>query len=98
MAVKNFLSMIIPTRNRYERLVRTLKGLASQAARPEELIVVVAIDDPSEADRLSIAFKQSFETFCAVRASTVGAASQRNEGVRQAKGNLIGFCDDDVDF
>lgn len=93
-----YLSMVIPTRNRYVRLVKTLRGLAGQAIAPEEVVVVVASDDLGEDDRLSVEFSTSFINFSAVRAKETGAAVQRNQGVVQARGDLIGFCDDDVDF
>lgn len=90
--------MIIPTRNRYNRLVKTLNGLQRQASPPEEVIVVVASDSASECDRLSHQFGTSFRKFSAIVAAETGAAVQRNQGVTEARGSLIGFCDDDVDF
>jgi len=98
MQSRDSLSVIIPTKNRADRLVRTLESLANQAAAPEEVIVVVASDDPNESDQLAIRFEGRFESFSAIRASQVGAAAQRNQGFDQASGCLIGYCDDDVDF
>lgn len=92
------LSFVIPTRNRGERLRATLRGLAEQAQPPEEIIVVDGSDDVSDIERLKEEFARRFSTFIATRAEVCGAAVQRNQGVALANGELIGFCDDDIDF
>ena len=98
MNLRELLSVVIPTRNRYERLVRTLQGLAAQEAAPEQVIVVDASDDFASTEGLRRKFRDNFGDFIVIRANQVGAASQRNEGVAEASGSLIGFCDDDIDF
>ena len=98
MGENHSLSVIIPTRNRHDRLFKTLKSLAAQKFRPEEVIVVDASEDRTEPDRISRKFGASFEYFSAIHSARCGAAIQRNEGVASAQGELIGFCDDDIDF
>jgi GT2 family glycosyltransferase len=97
-AMSQALSFVIPTRNRHDRLVKTLRSLTNQNFRPEQVIVVDASDNFSEFDQLSREFSGCFEHFLIFRAAVCGAAIQRNEGVIRAYGGLIGFCDDDIDF
>lgn len=92
------LSLVIPTRNRRERLLQTLSSLACQSCGPEEVIVVDAGDDVTLPAQLTADWSSAFARFSAFRATQRGAAIQRNEGVAMATGNVIGFCDDDVDF
>jgi GT2 family glycosyltransferase len=91
------LSFVIPSRNRPERLRRTLGGLAGQAGAPDEVIVVDGSDDAGEAVRLEAEFSTRLAGLRAVRADRLGAAPQRNQGVALARGDLVGFWDDDVD-
>lgn len=92
------LSVVIPTRNRPKRLRLTLDGLAAQVQAPEEIVIVDASDDANEIVRLNAEYGMRFACFKAVRAAARGAAVQRNQGVALATGELIGFCDDDIDF
>jgi hypothetical protein len=92
------LSIVMPTRNRAHRLRRTLHGLAAQLAAPAEVLVVEGGDDPTEAARLEAEFGGTLPGFRAVKAELRGAAPQRNQGVALARGDVIGFCDDDLDF
>lgn len=91
--------MVIPTVNRVEVLKRTLQSLSGQSAQPAELIIVDGSKD--EDTRLfcqqhSISGLRSVLTWC--RAEVVGAASQRNQGVRTCSYRVIGFMDDDILF
>ncbi len=91
------LSLVIPSRNRPERLRRTLCGLADQMGGPDEVIIVDGSDDLGETARLEAEFGSRLSGFRAVRAERLGAAPQRNQGVALANGGFVGFWDDDVD-
>lgn len=93
------LSVVIPTWNRATVLRRTLESLAAQSAQPAQIILVDASGD------------QVTRSLCVERpvpglgaevvllaAQTPGAASQRNQGVRECRHTVIGFCDDDILF
>ena len=93
------LAVVIPTRNRAAALRRTLGSLASQSVQPAELVIVDASEDDNT--RLlclerSISGLQS--TIIWQAAETVGAAIQRNQGVRTSSQSVVGFFDDDILF
>jgi len=79
---------------------RTLDSLLEQGVLPAELIVV----DGSEDDvtrGVVVAFARSSKDLCKVsylRAETLGAAAQRNQGVAAATQPVIWFFDDDILF
>lgn len=93
------IAVVIPTRDRKTVLRRSLESLAAQSAHPAEIVVVDASDD------------ESSRTFCCSggiprltstvkwrAADTVGAATQRNLGIRYCSQPVIGFMDDDILF
>jgi cellulose synthase/poly-beta-1,6-N-acetylglucosamine synthase-like glycosyltransferase len=91
--------VVIPTRDRTPVLHRTLKSLASQSVQPAELIIVDASTDESTRSLCveeTVAHLLSTVSWC--RAESVGAASQRNQGVRDCSHPVIGFMDDDILF
>ena len=92
------LSFVIPTRNRGIRLRATLRSLAIQRTPPDEVVIVDASDDREEVARIEGEFALHFSRLIAACATQRGAAAQRNQGVALATGDLIGFCDDDIDF
>jgi glycosyltransferase involved in cell wall biosynthesis len=86
------LSLVIPTRNRAAILHRTLADIGRQSAQPEEIIVVHAADDLDTC----VASPELHAKVVHRRAATVGAASQRNEGLAACRCPVIGFFDDDI--
>ena len=89
------ISAVIPTHNRPDSLIRLLQSLEHQTIVPDEVIIVDSSDDPLRWDvvrnavpRLTIrGFRESIPSVCA----------QRNRGVREATGDYIFFCDDDME-
>ena len=95
------LSIIVPTRNRSELLLRCLQHLQQQSSGDLEVLVM---DDGSEATHrqaLQTAWPQLDARFRLIELSACGASlslgpsAVRNEGLRHAKGDLVAFCDDD---
>jgi GT2 family glycosyltransferase len=89
------VSVVIPTRDRPERLARCLEALANQTLPRHEFEVIVADDGSSEpvapvaksfGDRINVRV---------VRQGSRGPAAARNAGARQARGKLLAFTDDD---
>jgi GT2 family glycosyltransferase len=93
------VSVVIPTWNRAAVLRRTLESLAMQSSQPAQIILVDASQD------------QATQGLCVERwipglassvvwesAQTLGAASQRNQGVQSCRYAIIGFLDDDILF
>jgi glycosyltransferase involved in cell wall biosynthesis len=89
------ISAVIPTYNRRESLLRTLRSLALQTELPEEVIIVDASDDVrigiELTDRfpsLNVKYIRSLPSLCA----------QRNTGIRSAVSSHVFLCDDDLEF
>jgi len=93
------VTVVIPTRNRAGVLRRALESLAAQSAQPAEVIVVDASDDTSTRSFCADAPIPGLESAVSWQAAQVlGAASQRNDGVRAGSHSVIGFMDDDILF
>lgn len=93
-------SAVVPTRNRHEALGRTLDSLLKQEVLPAELIVVDGSEN-AETRRVVESFGERATCSCVVkylRAETLGAAVQRNQGVAVATQPVIWFFDDDILF
>ncbi|OAI50989.1 glycosyltransferase [Planctomycetaceae bacterium SCGC AG-212-F19] len=90
------VSAVIPTRNRPGPLERTLASLAEQSAQPHEIVVIDASDGPETARLCCRPFAALRSSVMYLPARTRGAAAQRNEGIRAASQDVIGFMDDDV--
>src|SRR5438105_3126712 len=89
-------SIVIPTFNRRDRLVRVLDALDRQTADPKSFEVVV-VDDGSKDGTFELVRDQrrAYE-IRAIRQENGGPARARNTGVDAASGELLIFIDDDV--
>ncbi len=87
------VSVIIPTRNRAELLLRAVHSVLSQRWTDLELIVV---DDASTDHTLEVLGRIADPRLRVVRREKNGrAAAARNAGLAIARGSLIAFQDDD---
>lgn len=91
------MSVVVPTCNRADRMVRLIDALAAQDfGEPFE---VVAVDDRSKDDTLQrlqkVAEAQPFALTVVPSEVNTGPAGARNRGWHLAKGELIAFTDDD---
>lgn len=91
------ISIVVPTRNRADRLRALLASLAEQDAPSFDVIVV---DNASEDDTLRVIGEADADLDAHIRAihlpQPMGPAIARNRGWRAAQGRLIVFTDDDV--
>ncbi|MBN9391128.1 MAG: glycosyltransferase family 2 protein [Chloroflexi bacterium] len=88
------LSVIIPTYNRYEYLLRTLAALENQTL-DRELYEIIVVDDGSKDDtRSKMAAYPGLKFFPMPRNG--GPAAARNQGVRLAQGKYVVFIGDDI--
>jgi glycosyltransferase involved in cell wall biosynthesis len=95
------ISVVIPTRNRAERLRSAIDSVRCQTRSPLEIIVV---DDGSEDETADLLRQMAAPNLREMAAPTLrvirneqqrGAGHARNLGVSAAQGNLLAFLDDD---
>lgn len=92
MAKTNLISVIIPAYNVEKTIKRCLKSVFEQKNVDYEVIVV----DDGSTDKTSEILKNTSMANCRVlRTKNNGAASARNVGIDNAKGNYICFVDAD---
>lgn len=87
------ISVIIPTFNRKELLLRTVGALLRQDFAPYEVIVVD--NGSSDGTPEAVAALGNAGVTC-VREAVRGPAAARNRGVGEASGDVIAFIDDDA--
>lgn len=91
-------SVIIPTYNRAEVLRKTLVGYAEQTG-DHEMCEVLVIDDGSK-DHTAEVVRECMPLFSIplryLHQQNSGLAAARNHAIREAKGDLILFGDDDI--
>ena len=87
------VSVVIPTCNRKERLLRLLKNLSNLNYPLHEIIIVdsgedrVTIEDFKIDNKICIKYLVSEKSVCI----------QRNSGINEATGEWIFLCDDDIE-
>jgi teichuronic acid biosynthesis glycosyltransferase TuaG len=87
------VSVVIPTYQRYSYLDLTLKSILAQTHSNVEVLVVADGDD---VETKHIVEQQQDPRVRYLSVSHAGfPAVPRNEGLRQSKGDLLAFCDDD---
>lgn len=90
------VSIVIPTYNRLARLKRVLAGLEQQTVPPGSFEVVVVSDGSTDGtDRFLSQYTGELRLVPVLQPNR-GVAAARNNGFRQAGGDLIIFIDDDV--
>jgi glycosyltransferase involved in cell wall biosynthesis len=89
------VSVIIPTYNRKDSLLRTLDSLKQQTFSTDQLEVIV-VDDGSKDDTQTIASQHYPFTFRYVRQKNQGATAARNYGATISQAEILVFIDDDV--
>lgn len=83
-------SVVVVTRNRADSLARALSALRKLDYPDYEIIVV----DNDSTDHTKHVIEQNGAKYVFV-SSEEGIGSCRNRGVREAKGEIVAFCDDD---
>lgn len=89
------VSVIIPTYNRKESVLRTLNSLVEQTLNTDQYEVIV-VDDGSPDDTATIEAMDFPFTFHYLRQENQGATIARNYGVSKSWGDVLVFIDDDV--
>ena len=86
-----FFSVVIPTYNRKDHLLRALDALAQQTFPDFEVVVVDQSEPPVE-------IPEEYKHKLALRlvySEARGPALARNKGIREATGHVVAFTDDD---
>lgn len=86
------VSVVIPTYNRANLIARSIRSVLDQTVEPLEVIVV---DDGSKDDTKKIIEAMNEPKVKYIYQENGGAASARNRGVQECKGDWIAFHDSD---
>ena len=91
------LTVVVPTRNRPDSLLRLLKSLAVQSLPPQEFEAVI-VDDGSEPplETAPVTKDMAYAIRVIRRTCRPGAHESRFAGLREARGERVLFLDDDV--
>lgn len=90
------ITVCIPTRGRGESIARTLRSIADSSFDDFDVVIV----DQNSDDVTELAVRRAIEgdaRFQYIRSVTRGASSARNVAVRNARGPIIAFTDDDCE-
>jgi len=90
------ISVVIPTKGRPELLGRAVKSVLAQTIADLEVIVVVDGDDPATVEQLSLVTDRRLRFL--VNPVSRGSGAARNQGGDDAKGQWVGFLDDDDEW
>jgi len=97
MMSKPYLSIVIPTYNRAEKLDRALAHLYEQELAHESYEVIV-VDDGSmdETDKVLKSWKGKWPQLSTLHQSNSGQAKARNRGIKKAQGQILLIGQDDI--
>jgi glycosyltransferase involved in cell wall biosynthesis len=85
------ISVIIPSFNRIQTLVRAIESVLNQHSTVDEIIIV---DDGSE-DNTAALVSQDYPNIKLIRQTNQGVSAARNTGIRQARFEWIALLDSD---
>lgn len=90
----HLLSVVMPTHNRATRLERAARSVLDQRGADVELVIV---DDASSDDTPEVADRLTDDPRVRLFRNdrSLGPGGTRNRGMSAARGDLLGFCDDD---
>ncbi len=90
------ISALVATRNRSLPLTRMLKSLAKQTSQPQEIIIVDGSNNDATEQLCHHEIANLESEIIYHRATTVGAATQRNQALTHATQDTIWLLDDDI--
>lgn len=100
--VAPLLSVIIPTQNRSDKLIKVLDALFTEAATLDDAVELLVVDDGSRASEAEAVEQylrerdpQARMSQC-LRQEARGPAAARNYGLRAARGDVVLFIGDDI--
>jgi glycosyltransferase involved in cell wall biosynthesis len=90
------VSVVIPTRNRPDMVVRAVRSVLRQTFASFEIIVVIDGPDPLTEQRLTAIDDERLNTILLTKSA--GGSEARNTGARNARGEWVAFLDDDDEW
>lgn len=87
------LSVVIPTRNRARMVCEAIDSALNQREGQVEVIVVDDASTDNTASILAERYGSRIQILC--HSERRGAGASRNDGIKTARGHLLGFLDDD---
>ena len=91
------LSVVIPTYNRRDSLLRTLDALAKQTYPMKQFEVVVISDGASDGTAEAVRALQTPYRLRFIEQANAGPAKARNNGARSACAPILVYVDDDIE-
>ena len=92
------LSVVVPTHDRPDRVTHAVRSVLIQDYPALEVIIVDDGSKPETADVLDQLAASDSRVVVLRHDEALGASAARNTGLDAARGELIGFCDDDDEW
>ncbi len=96
--MESLVSVVIPTHNRAELLMRAIKSVQAQSYRNLEIIVVSDGSTDNTGDKVQVAQKKDDRIRLIELKASQGGSAARNAGIDYSHGELIAFLDDDDEW
>jgi glycosyltransferase involved in cell wall biosynthesis len=93
----SLISVIVPTFQRRDSVVRLLEAFQGQSFDPESFEVLVVIDGSQDGTIEAIAATKTRFCLRAILQPNSGRAAACNTGIRDAEGELVILLDDDME-
>lgn len=89
------ISYIIPAYNAEHTIERAVNSITNQAIGEDDSIEIIIVENGSTDETFNICTKLKSENITVLQHSDRGVSNARNMGLKNAKGDIIAFCDAD---